>query len=85
MNYLYVLYSADNDSEKFYIGSTSDLKKRLRDHNAGQNHSTAGKNWRLVYYEAYVTLSAARDRERKLKKHGRTKQLLLKRVRKSFE
>ncbi len=85
MNYLYVLYSPDDSGKSFYIGSTTDLKRRFREHCEGLNRSTAGRGWQLVYYEAYVTIQAARERERKLKKHGRTKQLLLERVGKSLE
>ena len=85
MSYFYVLLNVEDDMEEFYIGSTSDLKKRYRDHCAGRNKSTAGRKWRLVYYEAYLTLKAARERERKLKNHGRTKQLLLERIRNSLE
>ena len=37
MNYLYVLHRPDRPGDEFYIGSTSDLKRRFRDHRAGRN------------------------------------------------
>ena len=80
MFYMYVLQSADPQAV-FYVGSTGDLKRRFAEHNNGENTFTRYRQWRLVYYEAYLTLDAARERERKLKKHGRAKQLLFERIR----
>ncbi len=82
MHYVYVI---QNEDEGFYLGYTSDLKKRVFDHNKGYNKSTRGKTWRLVYYEAYVTVQAARRREHLLKHGGRSKQLLLERIKNSLE
>jgi putative endonuclease len=76
MFYVYVLRSDDH----FYIGYSSDLKLRVRQHNEGKNISTKGRQWILFYYEAYRSEAAARKRERVLKGHGRTKQALLKRL-----
>ena len=84
MFYVYVLQSVDED-KVFYIGSTKDLKQRFASHNDGENTSTKNRQWRLVYYEAYVSMSAAREREQKLKKHGRSKQLLLERIKRSLD
>jgi predicted GIY-YIG superfamily endonuclease len=39
MNYMYVLKSSADD--KLYIGSTNDLKRRLREHNMGKSYSTS--------------------------------------------
>lgn len=38
MHYLYILKSLKDS--KLYIGQTSDLRKRLAEHNTGQNKST---------------------------------------------
>lgn len=59
-----------NVGERFYLGSTIDLKQRLQSHNRGENKATKGHQWELVYYEAYLTLAAARQREHKLKQYG---------------
>ena len=60
MHYTYVLVL---DKNKFYIGYTSDLKRRLEEHK---------RVWKcsLLYYEAYNFEKIARDRERKLKYYG---------------
>ncbi len=79
MHYMYVLQS-ESDNTRFYIGCTSDLRKRLKDHNSGRNSSTSGVHWQLVYYEAFVTLSAARKREYRLKSNRNAKNQLMKRV-----
>lgn len=70
MHYVYLLKSRTNG--QFYVGSTSDLKRRFYQHNSGENLSTkAYVPWDLVYYEAYTTKTAALERERKLKYYGR--------------
>jgi putative endonuclease len=43
MYFVYVLRS--QITGRLYIGSTSDVKRRLDEHNAGLNRST--KHWRL--------------------------------------
>src|SRR2546429_8331070 len=66
MEYTYVLLS-ERDG-RFYTGSTSDLRARFREHNAGRVHSTAYRRpLKLIYYEACVHLGDARRRERVLK------------------
>ncbi len=80
MYYVYLLQNRDNDND-FYLGYSSDLKERFKQHNAGRNASTRGRAWRLVYYEAYSTADAARERERRLKHDGRVRRFLMDRVR----
>jgi putative endonuclease len=66
MNYSYVLRSERD--EKFYIGSTGDLRQRLQEHISGRVHSTAYRRpLRLVYYEACLSAADAYRRERYLK------------------
>ena len=84
MHYVYVLQSTA-DKEKFYLGCTSDLRQRLHSHNQGKNRSTRGRQWRLIYYEAYTTLAAARKREYRLKQNGKAKASLLRRLRENLE
>ena len=83
MFYMYVLQS-ESDKARFYPGSTTDLRKRLMSHNNGENRSTCNSQWKLVYYEAYVTESAARKREHALKKDGRSKRYLMQRIHESL-
>ena len=83
MFYVYCIQSLDDES-RFYIGSTSDLRRRLKEHNADKNRSTKHHRWQIVYYEAYKTNKAARQREQKLKQHGNTKQALMRRIKASL-
>lgn len=66
MYYVYLLESSVDNN--FYTGSTSDLKKRLKEHNQGKNLSTKNrKPFKLVFYEAYLLKSDAQAREKYLK------------------
>jgi putative endonuclease len=65
MFYVYLLKSKDNH---LYIGYTSNLKKRLTEHNQGSNISTKQyRPWLLIYYEACLEQTDAERRERYLK------------------
>lgn len=67
MYYVYVLQSLKKQSW-LYKGSTSDLKRRFKDHNTGKNFSTAPyAPFKLIYYEAYLLKSDAEAREKYLK------------------
>ena len=64
---LYILYSPKLN--KYYVGSTSDLERRLADHNRGKEKFTkTGIPWHLVYSEEFSELKAARTRELFIKK-----------------
>jgi len=66
MFYTYILKSKKSD--ELYIGYTSNLKKRLEEHNRGLNLSTkSGKPWKIIYYEACIDQSDAKRRENYLK------------------
>jgi len=79
MYYTYVLKESSNPS--FYIGHTSDLKKRFTEHNSGKVIATKkGIPWKLIYYEAFLNLVEARDRELKLKQRGLAWQELKRRI-----
>ena len=66
MHYTYVL-SSESDG-RFYIGTTSDLRKRLKRHVLGRVSSTAYRRpLRLAYYEACHSVDDAYRRERYLK------------------
>ena len=84
MYFVYVL--KHSDTKQIYIGKTSNIKQRLREHNAGRQTATVRKTggWNLVYTEIYKNKSDADDREIKLKQHGRAKQELLKRIQASL-
>ena len=80
MYYVYVLSSIGWINE-LYIGSTNDLRSRIKTHNDGKSPSTRRYlPWKLIYYEAYETESLARMREQKLKYHGNALKELKKRI-----
>ena len=66
MQHVYVLKSLKDG--KLYTGVTKDLKRRVREHNAGKTRSLkARRPLALVYSEAYATRAEALARERYLK------------------
>ena len=66
MNYTYVLFS-ERDGW-FYTGSTTDLRRRVKQHVGGRVGSTVSRApVVLIYYEACIELDDARRRERFLK------------------
>ena len=83
MFYVYVLQS-ETDEERFYLGSTIDLRQRLESHNLGENKATKGDQWKLVYYEAFISLKSARRREHRLKQDGRSRRFLMQRIKQSL-
>jgi putative endonuclease len=70
--YVYVLRSLSDRG--LYIGSTQNLKNRLRLHNEGAVHSTKPRRpFELIFYEAYRSEHDAKRREIYLKStKGRT-------------
>jgi len=64
--YVYVLY--DKIKDRFYIGETNDLRRRLSEHRRGKTHTTTRmKKPELVYYEACISKKDAQKREKQLK------------------
>jgi putative endonuclease len=79
MYYFYILRSISDN--KFYYGSTSNLKQRLYEHQSGKVVSTKSRlPLELLYYEAYKELGQARKRERQVKKSGNARKVLLSRI-----
>lgn len=65
-SYVYVLESTQNNN--LYIGFTTDLRKRVTEHNQKVTRSTkAYVPWRLIYYEACLNKNDAQRREKYLK------------------
>lgn len=64
----YVYYLESEVRDESYVGFTSDLAKRIIEHNRGLNSSTKRYlPWKLVYYEACLEETDARRREKYLK------------------
>ncbi|MCC6866896.1 MAG: GIY-YIG nuclease family protein [Ignavibacteria bacterium] len=65
--YTYIIRS--KIKERFYIGSSDNLQRRLILHNEGRSISTkAYIPWELVYFEKYDNKTDALKREKQLKK-----------------
>ena len=77
MGYVYILECNDGT---LYVGSTTDIERRLHEHNNAKNGAHYTKIRRPVqlrYSEQLSTLSEARSREAALKKLSRKEKLLL--------
>jgi putative endonuclease len=79
MYYVYLL-KLENTKKNFYIGYTSDLRRRLREHQSGNTQITRGKNPKLIYYESFLNKGLAVKREDNLKLSGSVYNALLKRL-----
>jgi putative endonuclease len=67
MFYVYLIQSEVDSS--FYIGYTSNLELRIKQHNNGESiYSRRKKPWKLVYSEEFENKTFALKRERFLKK-----------------
>ena len=67
MFYLYLIQSEVDSS--FYIGYTSNLELRIKQHNKGESiYSRRKKPWKLVYSEELENKTSALKREKFLKK-----------------
>ena len=79
--YVYILKSKKNQS--LYIGYTTDLIKRVKEHNRKLNFSTkAYTPWEVIHYEAYKNEDDAIRREKYLKTNQGSR--LLKRMLKEY-
>ena len=67
MFYVYILKS-ESDHKRYYVGSTSDLKRRLAEHNRGDStHTAYHRPWSLINYFAFLTRKKAETFEAYLK------------------
>jgi len=69
--FVYILRSLKDGS--FYIGYTSNLDRRLEEHNLGESRYTKKKKpWEIFYFEIFRSKREALKRERFLKKQKNT-------------
>ena len=79
MHYVYTLFSTKD--RNLYIGCTSNLRRRLAEHNEGKSFATAPhRPFALVYYESYMAQEDAEKRERNLKLRGQARKHLMTRL-----
>jgi putative endonuclease len=76
---LYYVYILSSKSRAIYVGVTGFLMPRVLRHRTGQGGAFTRKYriHRLVYYEAFHSVSAAIARETKIKKWRREKKVAL--------
>jgi putative endonuclease len=66
MFYVYVLHSLEDQG--LYIAFSTDLKRRMAEHEHGASLATKYRGpWKLIYYEAYIDRQDAEGRELYLK------------------
>lgn len=75
--YMYILKCANG---KYYVGSTTDLKKRIQQHQQGEGGAMFTKGHlpvELVYFEEYERIDEAFYRERQVHGWSRAKKVAL--------
>jgi len=66
MYYVYILKSKKDGSK--YVGSTSNLRERVKQHNSNQSRYTSSKTpYELIWYSAFLDKKKAMDFEKYLK------------------
>ena len=67
--FVYILGCEDRQGYRTYVGWTTDLARRLREHNAGTGaRATRGRHWVLLYAERHASRGDAMSREWHLKR-----------------
>ena len=67
--FVYVLGSRRESDRRTYVGWTTELQRRLQQHNAGTGaKSTRGREWTLLYSERCKTRNEAMSREWHIKR-----------------
>ena len=70
MKYVYILECLA-DPKRHYVGSTDDLRARLKAHNSGKvTHSAKYKPWRVATYLGFSDETRAVKFEKYLKSHS---------------
>lgn len=80
---MYVLKRVD---ERLYVGFTNNIRNRIKEHSEGKVFST--KKFlpvKLIYYECYLSIKDAKQRESMIKKFGSTYSHLKRRIAHSIE
>ncbi len=63
MYFVYILYSSIID--KYYVGQTENLERRLSEHNSKKN--LGASDWQMKYFEPFENRSDAIRREYEIK------------------
>ena len=64
--FVYIIYSSRID--KFYIGYTTNLEKRLIEHNTGNStYTSKSADWKLKWIKEFVSREDAMKEEKRIK------------------
>ncbi len=75
--FVYILGTREMGDTRTYVGWTTDLDRRLGEHNAGRGaRSTRAREWVLLYAERCATRGEAMSREWHLKRDRRFRKRL---------
>ena len=80
MNKQYYVYMLECSDGSLYTGYTTDVERRLNEHNystKSAKYTRSRRPVKLVYSEVYDDLSSALKREHRIKKLSRKKKLAL--------
>jgi len=75
---MYFVYIAQCSDDTFYTGITSDLKRRIEEHNSsklGAKYTKARRPVKLIYSKEFNDRSSAQIEEARIKKLTRNKKL----------
>ena len=68
--FVYIIVTKVKNKTISYVGYTSNLSKRLNDHNTGKGAKfTRGKKWKIIFKKRYKSKIRAMQEEYKLKKN----------------
>lgn len=76
----YFVYILDSISRVLYVGVTSNLYNRVRQHKAGEDPNSFTARYRvnrLVYLEEHESIQKAIEREKQIKRWRREKKVVL--------
>ena len=74
MNPAFVYILRSTSSNRYYVGCSIDPKRRVEEHNSGENLSTHRRGpWELMYLKEFGCLSDARQYEQELKRKKSSK------------
>jgi len=67
MHYVYILHSL-KELDRYYVGFTADIEKRLNEHNSGKSaHTKPWLPWEIEAYIGFKSRNKAQEFEKYLK------------------
>ena len=71
--FVYIIHCSD---ESYYVGVTNNIRRRFKEHRSGNNpnsYTAQRLPLKLVYYEVFLNIEDAIDREKQIKGGSRLK------------